>query len=71
MLCGSLDGRGGLGEKEYMSVYVWVSPFVVYLKLSQHCSSAIPQYKIKNSKEKKIEQYCILKGLTAGSYCRA
>ena len=28
--------------------YVWLSPFVVHLKLSQHCQSAILQYKIKN-----------------------
>ena len=36
MLCGSLDGRGILGG-EQIHVYVWLSPFAVYLKLSQHC----------------------------------
>ena len=38
---------------EWIHVYVWLSPFAVYLKLSQHCYSAILQYKIKNLKEKK------------------
>ena len=28
--------RGGFGE-EWIHVYVWVSPFTVHLKLSQHC----------------------------------
>ena len=27
--------EGNLGENGYM--YVWLSPFAVYLKLSQHC----------------------------------
>ena len=35
MLCGSLDGRGVSGV--WIHVYVWLSPFVVHLKLSQHC----------------------------------
>ena len=35
---------GGL-EGELIHIYVWLSPFAVYLKLSQHCLSAIPQYK--------------------------
>ena len=46
MLCRSLDGKGVWGE--WIHVYVWVSPFVV--KLSQHCKSAIPQYKAKSLK---------------------
>ena len=51
-LCGRLDGKGLGGEWIYMCV--WLSPFVVYLKLSQHCLLiAIPQYKIKSSKKKK------------------
>ena len=33
---------------ERIHVYVWLSPFAVYLKLSQHCSSAMLQYKIKS-----------------------
>ena len=32
--------------RERIHVYVWLSPFVVYLKLS-HCQSVILQYKIK------------------------
>ena len=44
-LCGSLDGRG-VWERT-IHAYVWLSPFTVHLKLPQHCSSAIPQYKIK------------------------
>ena len=34
------------GENGYM-VYGWLSPFAVHVKLSQHCQSAILQYKIK------------------------
>ena len=34
-LCGSLDGRGAGGE--WIHVYVWLSPFSVHLKVSQHC----------------------------------
>ena len=44
MLCGRLDGRGVWGRMD--SVFVWLSPFAVHLKLLQHCSSAILQYKI-------------------------
>ena len=28
---------GGEFEGEWIHVYVWVSPFVLHLKLSQHC----------------------------------
>ena len=35
MLCGILDGRGVWVE--WIRVYVWLSPFAVHLKLSQHC----------------------------------
>ena len=35
MLCGSLDGRRFGGE--WIHVYVWLIPFTVHLKLSQHC----------------------------------
>ena len=31
---------------------VWLSPFAVHQKLSQHCESAILQYKIKSLKQK-------------------
>ena len=44
MLCGSLDGRGVGGE--WIHAYVWLSPFAVHLKLSQHWQLAILQYKI-------------------------
>ena len=27
-----------------MHVYVWLNPFAVHLKLSQHCQSAVLQY---------------------------
>ena len=35
---------------EWIHVYVWPSPFSVHLKPSQHCQSAIPQYKIRSFK---------------------
>ena len=41
---------GGEFEGEWMHVYVWLSPFAVHLKLSQHYSSAIPQYKNRVNK---------------------
>ena len=53
MLCASLDGRGGFGG-EWIQVYVWLNPFPVLLRPSQHCYLAIPQYKLflvlKNNK---------------------
>ena len=39
-----MEGQCG-GERTH--VYIWLSPFPVHLKLSQHCYSAILQYKIK------------------------
>ena len=30
-------------------MHVWLSPFTIHLKLSQHYSSAMPQYKTKSS----------------------
>ena len=29
--------RGGGFKEKWMHVYVWLSPFAVHLKLSQHC----------------------------------
>ena len=46
MLCGSLDGKGVWGRMDtrvciyiyiYIYIYIWLSPFAVYVKLSQHC----------------------------------
>ena len=42
---------GGFGG-EWIHVYVWLSPLAVYLKLSQHCLSAISQYKLKSLENK-------------------
>ena len=39
---------GGQFGGEWIHVYVWLTPFAVHLKISQHCSSAIVQYKIKS-----------------------
>ena len=35
MLCGNLDGRVLRGE--WIHIYVWLNPFSIHLKLSQHC----------------------------------
>ena len=43
---------GGSGG-EWIPVHIQSSPFPVRLKLSQHCSSAIPQYKIRSLKKEK------------------
>jgi len=42
--------KWGLRDNGYMCMY---GPFTIHLKLSQHCSSAIPQYKIQSLKGKK------------------
>ena len=34
-------------------VYIWLSPFAVHLKLSEHCKSVIPQNKKLNRKKKR------------------
>ena len=39
---------GGEFRGEWIHVYVCLNPFVVHLKLSQHCYLTIPQYKIKS-----------------------
>ena len=41
---------GGEFGGERISVYVWLSPFTVHLKLPQPCSLAVPQYKTKSLK---------------------
>ena len=40
-------------EKEWIHVYLSLIHFAVHLKLTQHCQSAIPQYKIKIKNNKK------------------
>ena len=35
--------------REWINVYGWLSPLAVHLKLSQHCSLAIPQYKMEKA----------------------
>ena len=39
---------------EWVHVCVWLSALSGYPKLSQHCESGIPQYKIKLKKKKRI-----------------
>ena len=39
---------GGESGGERMHVFVWLSPFAVHLKLSQHCSLVILQHKAKS-----------------------
>lgn len=36
-----------------IDMHIWLSPFAVHLKPSQHCESSIPQYNIKSLKNKK------------------
>ena len=42
---------GGEFGGEQIHVYVWLRPFAGHLKLSQHCESFIPKYKIKRFKK--------------------
>ena len=37
----------------WIHVYIWLSPFAVHLKLSEHCKSVIPQNKKLNRKKKR------------------
>ena len=37
LLYTSLDGLGGESGGEWTHVYVWLSPFTLHMKLSQHC----------------------------------
>ena len=39
---------GSFCKELQIHVYVWLSPSAVHLKLSQHCSLAMLQYKIKS-----------------------
>ena len=48
MLCGSLDGRGVWEEW----IHVWLSPFTVHLKLSQHC------YSLRNEAGQRLIEFC-------------
>ena len=44
---------GGEFGGEWIQAYVWLSPFAVHLKQSQHCYLAIFQYKRKEKVKKK------------------
>ena len=44
---------GGEFGGEWIHGYVWLSLFTAHLKLSQHCSSTVLQYKIKKLKKKR------------------
>ena len=59
--------EGGLGENGY--VYVWLNPFAIHLKLSQHCLlMAISQYKIKSLKKPVADScQCMAKPI---QYCK-
>ena len=46
--CDVAAWTGGEFGGEWIHLYAWLSPFAAHLKLSQHCSLAIPQYKIKS-----------------------
>ena len=52
---GSLDGRE-FGD-EWIHVYVWLSPFGVHLKLSQHCYWFYSNKKFKINKQKYLSGY--------------
>ena len=43
---------GGESGGEWIHVYVWLNPFAIHLKLSQHCQPAILQYKTKSKLDK-------------------
>ena len=63
VLYGSLDGRGVSGRWIHMCVRL--SPFAVHLKLSQHCWSAIGQYKIKSFfKKYELEEQSLVRGIS-------
>ena len=51
--CCVAAGMGGEFGGEWIQAYVWLSPFAVHLKQSQHCYLAIFQYKRKEKVKKK------------------
>ena len=51
-LCYVAAWVGGEFGGEWIYVNVQLNPFTIHLKLSQHCSSAISQYKINIQKKK-------------------
>ena len=50
-------------------VYVWLSPFAVHLKLSQHYQSATFQYKIKSLININFKKCLFLQQLVKSSIC--
>ena len=46
-------------EEAWIHVYVWLSLFAVYLKLSQHCQLPILQYKITFKNNNKIKMFSL------------
>lgn len=50
--CQVAAGMGGELGGRRTHVYGWLSPLAVHLRPSQHCSSAVPQHKIKSLKIK-------------------
>ena len=51
--CYVAAGVGGEFEEKWIHVYVWLNPFTVHLKLSQHCLS-VSYTPITNKKTKQI-----------------
>ena len=49
-----------MGGKFRENAYVWLSPFTLDLKLSQHCELAIPRYKLKIEKNKNKMELTII-----------
>ena len=43
------------GERTHVLIYVWLNPFPVHLKLSQHCQLAVPPEENKKVKKFKTE----------------
>ena len=58
LLCGSLDGRGGLGENGYMYMYGWVPSLFSWNYHETY--SAIPEYKVESSKVEKKKKSIIV-----------
>ena len=46
--CYAAAWMGGEFEEKWIRVFVWLSPFAIHQKLSQHCELAILQYKIQS-----------------------